>query len=175
MLVALSGLVVWRVDLGEAGRVLASAAWPLLAAALLANAASATLKAMTWQGLITGLGGVGPRGCRRLDLVGPFFVGATVEEEDRQAEGEQRRRVAKALGKSKLPGAAGGALRSARYERRHGGEVIRVGRVAQPEEDGDGDDDPDRGAARGGGDALVEAEHRIHPAEGAALNPRRAR
>ena len=53
-----------------------------------------------------------------------------VEDKDRHPEGEQRRRVAEAPGEPELPGAASGALPPARNERRHGSEVIRVGRMA---------------------------------------------
>jgi hypothetical protein len=33
--------------------------------------------------------------------------------------------------------------------------------MSQSEKDRDGENDPDRGAVRGGGDSLVEAEHRL--------------
>jgi hypothetical protein len=99
-----------------------------------------------------------------------------VEEDDRKPEGEQRRRVAKAPGEPELAGAGRGALAAARDERRHGGEVIRVARVAEPEQDGDGENDPDGRAAGRGRDSLVETEHRITSAKDEApSNRRRAR
>ena len=81
------------------------------------------------------------------------------EEEDGKPEGEQRRRVAESPGKPELPGAASRALPSARHERRHRDEVIRIGRMAQSEKNRDSENDPDRSAVRGCGDSLVEAEH----------------
>jgi hypothetical protein len=88
-----------------------------------------------------------------------------VEEDDRKPEGEQRRRVAKAPGEPELAGARGRALAAARDERRHGGEVIRVARVAEPEQGGDGENDPERSAAGRVRDSLVDAEHRITSAK----------
>ena len=61
-------------------------------------------------------------------LLNPLRKNA-VEEEDGKSEGKQRRRMAKAPGKTELPGTTGRALPSARDERRHGDEVIRVGRM----------------------------------------------
>jgi hypothetical protein len=98
------------------------------------------------------------RGLRR--LLHPLRKEA-VEEDDRDPEGEQRRRMAEAPGKPQLPGTARGALPSARNERRHGSEVIRVGRVAETEKDSDGDDNPNGSAVGEGRDPLVETEHRI--------------
>jgi hypothetical protein len=83
------------------------------------------------------------------------------EEEDRKTEREQRRRMPKAPGEAELPGATSGALLSARHERRHGDEVIRVGRMTESEKDRDSENDPDRSAVGGCGESLVEAEHRI--------------
>jgi hypothetical protein len=98
------------------------------------------------------------RGLR--DLMKPLRKKA-VEQEHRKPEGKQRHRVAEAPGKPELPGTASRALASARNERRDGSEVIRVGRMAQSEKNGDSENDPDRSAVGGCGDFLVEAEHPI--------------
>jgi hypothetical protein len=74
--------------------------------------------------------------------------------------------------KPELPGTPRRVLASARNQRGHGSEVIRVGRVAQSEQNGDHENDPDRGASRQRGDSLVEAEYRITFAR---PNPRTAR
>ena len=58
-------------------------------------------------------------------------------EHDRHAEDEQRRRVAEAPGEAE-PRRAAAAVRD---ERRHGGQVIGVARVAQAEQDRDDEDD----------------------------------
>jgi len=83
-----------------------------------------------------------------------------VEEEDRKPEGEQGRRVAGAPGEPEFLGAASSALPAARGECRHS-EVVRVARVAQSEENGDCEHDPDRGAVGESVDSLIEAEYRI--------------
>jgi len=54
---------------------------------------------------------------------------SAVEKDDRESEGKQRRRMAKAPDKTQLPRATSAALASARNQRRDGDEVIRVGRV----------------------------------------------
>ena len=83
-----------------------------------------------------------------------------VEQQDRKPEGEQRRRMAKAPRETELAGATSRAVPSTRNERRHGDEVIRVGRMTQSEKHRDSENDPDRRAVGGRGDPLVEAEHR---------------
>ena len=52
-------------------------------------------------------------------------------------------------------------------QRRHGGEVVRVGRVAQAEQHGDAADDEERGPVREVRDPVVEAEHQVDLGEGA--------
>ena len=79
--------------------------------------------------------------------------------------------MAEAAGKTELAGATSGALPPARHERRHGDEVIRVGRMTKAEKNRDSENDPDRSAVGGGRDALIEPEHRINSLH-AALSSR---
>jgi hypothetical protein len=60
-------------------------------------------------------------------------------------------------------GAGSGALAAARDGRRHGGEVLRVGRMAKTERGGDPEHDHERGLRRRPREPLVEPEHRIAP------------
>jgi hypothetical protein len=87
------------------------------------------------------------------------FRKEAVEEDDRKPERNQRRRVAKAPGESKLAGAGSGTLTPARDECRYGGEVIRVGRVAKTEQRGDAERDQERGVVGDCRESLVEPEH----------------
>ena len=91
-------------------------------------------------------------------LLGPLWQKA-VEEDDGEPEADQRRRVADAPGKPELPGSASRALLAACDERRDRCEVIRVRRVAEPEEDRDRKHDHERPAVGNRCDSLVEAEH----------------
>lgn len=69
--------MAWRADVSAIGGHLAACLWPFLLAAIVANALSAVLKAVTWQGLLSAVGSVDDR-LRRLDLVSPLLVGALV-------------------------------------------------------------------------------------------------
>ena len=98
---------------------------------------------------------------RRLgDLLNALRKNVT-EEQHGQPECEQRHRVAKAPGEPELGGTARRAFPAARDEGRDGGEVIRVGRMTEPEQHRDGKNHPDRSAVGDFGDSLVQAEHRI--------------
>src|SRR5262245_19920585 len=80
-------------------------------------------------------------------------------EDDRYAEHEQARAVAEAPDEAEACRAAGGAFLSARDQRRHGGEMIRVRGMAEAEHERDDDHDQQRGAVGHRGDLVVEAEH----------------
>ena len=67
-------------------------------------------------------------------------------EDDRDAEGEQRRRVAGAPDQAEPAGAAGAAGILAGDEGRHRGEVVGIACVAQAEHAGDGEDEQERRA-----------------------------
>ena len=84
-------------------------------------------------------------------------VGA--EQHDRQAEGEQRGRVAQPPSEAQAPGAARAALLVGGDQRRDRGEVVGIGGVAQPEEDGDGAHHQRGASVPERGDLLVEPEH----------------
>src|SRR3989304_5803741 len=62
-------------------------------------------------------------------------------------------------GGAELAGTACSPLAPGRDERRHGGEVIRVGGVAKAEEHCDREHDPDRCPIGEGRDSVVESEH----------------
>ena len=70
-------------------------------------------------------------------------------------------------GGARRPLAAGGD------ERRHGGEVVRVGRVAEAEQDRDADDDEQRGAVREVRDPVVESEHQVYVTFGSGAHGHR--
>lgn len=59
------------------------------------------------------------------------------DEHERQAESDQRRRVTETPREAEQSARASAAPVSPGHEDRHGGEVIRVGGVAEPEEQGD--------------------------------------
>jgi hypothetical protein len=83
-----------------------------------------------------------------------------VEDEDGQPEGEQGRGVAHAPCESELARPASGTFLVACDERRDRCQVIGVGRVAEPEEDRDGQHDHDRRAVGRRRESLFETEHR---------------
>src|SRR5438105_1055170 len=85
-------------------------------------------------------------------------VGAV--EDHRQAEDEQRRRMAEPPGQAEPRCATGCALPAGRDHRRDRGEMIWIARVPQAEEHRHTDDDQQRRPVREGGDPVVEAEHR---------------
>ena len=76
-------------------------------------------------------------------------------EHDRHAEREQRRGMAEPPGEPE-PGRPAAAVRD---QRRHGGQVIRVARVPQAEQDCDHEDDQERRPVGEMHDPLVETEH----------------
>jgi len=82
-----------------------------------------------------------------------------LEEHDRDAEDDQRERVSETPPRTELRGSLRGALAGRRDERRDRRDVVRVGRVAQPEQERDEDHDGDRAAAGEARDAIVETEH----------------
>ena len=82
-----------------------------------------------------------------------------LEEHDRQAEGEQRERVAEAPRGAEGRGPSDGALAGGRDQRAHGREVVRVGRVAQAECDRDERDHGEGCAVGVGSEPIVESEH----------------
>ena len=82
-----------------------------------------------------------------------------LREEDRHTEDHERDRVAEAPGGAEPGGGPRRALASGDDEGRHGGEMIRVGRVPEPEEDRDQQHDRDRPLVRHPCDPLVEPEH----------------
>jgi hypothetical protein len=92
-----------------------------------------------------------------------------LEEHDRQAEREERRRVAEAPRETEARGGGARALTRAGEQRRDGREVIRIRRVTEAEDDGDDADQQEGGAVREGCDPVVEPEH-VSP-----LSGRRAR
>ena len=82
-----------------------------------------------------------------------------LEEDDRQAEGEERRRMADSPGEAEPRGEPRRPLAAGGDQRRHGGEVVRVGRMAEAEQDRHADDGEQGGAAREVCDPVVEPEH----------------
>lgn len=65
------------------------------------------------------------------------------EHDDGEPEGKQGRRVAEPPEEAEPPGAPAGTLVPAGDERRDRGEMVGIGRVAEAEQDGDRDHDPD--------------------------------
>jgi hypothetical protein len=92
-----------------------------------------------------------------------------IGEHDRDAERDERRRMAEAPREAEPAGAADGALGLRGHERRHGDEVIRVARVAKPEEERDRDYHERGATVAQGDDQLVEPEHRASPLIGPAI------
>src|SRR5262245_56073163 len=90
-----------------------------------------------------------------LDRVGQVRL----EEHDREAEGEQAEGVAQAPREAEPRGRAGGPLPCTGDQRRDGGKMVWVGRVAQPEHDCDDHDHGQRGAVGERCDPVVESEH----------------
>src|SRR5262245_27359241 len=90
-----------------------------------------------------------------LDRIGQVGL----EEHDREAEGEQAEGVAQAPREAEPRGRAGGPLPGTGDQGRDGGEVVGVGRVAQPEHDRDYRYHAQRGAVGEGCDPVVESEH----------------
>ena len=86
-----------------------------------------------------------------------------LEDDDRQPEGEQARRVADSPGESEARRRPGGAVATGCDQRRHRSEVVRVGRVAKAEHDGDDDDEPKRRPVREMGKPVVETQHLSSP------------
>ena len=80
------------------------------------------------------------------------------EDEDRKPEREEREPVTDAPRQAEPCGGGAGPPVRAGDERRHGGEVIGVGRMAKAEQDPDEQNEPDRGAVRERG-PVVDAEH----------------
>jgi hypothetical protein len=96
---------------------------------------------------------------RRLGSLLDSLREESMEQENRQAEDEQGRRVAETPCKAELTRAPGGPILAARYERRHRGEVVRVRGVAQAEEDSNGEHNPQRSSVGKRGDSVVETGH----------------
>src|ERR671919_1470024 len=82
-----------------------------------------------------------------------------VEHEDRDAEREERRRMTESPGRPQGCGRAGRPLSRAGDEGRDCGDVVRIGRMPQTEQDGHEDDDPGPGTFGVRSDELVKAEH----------------
>src|SRR5262249_54696992 len=74
---------------------------------------------------------------------------------DRDAQHDQRRRVSQPPGEAE-PRRTSLAVRD---EGRHGGEVVRIGRVPEPKDDGDRDDERECRAVGEVDEPAVEAEH----------------
>ena len=74
LIVAVAGVVVWKVDLGALRAALHPASWAFVLAAIGANAASVVLKGCAWKGVVDGLPTIRSR-TRLRDLVSPLFVG----------------------------------------------------------------------------------------------------
>jgi hypothetical protein len=82
-----------------------------------------------------------------------------LEEHDRQAEDEERRRVAEPPGEAESPGAASPSFLVRRDQRADRREVVGVGRVAQAQEHRNDDDHEQRRSVRERGHPVVESEH----------------
>ena len=82
-----------------------------------------------------------------------------LEEQDRQAEQHERERMTEAPEHAEPRRARLDALLARGDERRHGCDVVRVGRVTEPEQCRDEDHDEDGASAREVHDRVVEAEH----------------
>ena len=82
-----------------------------------------------------------------------------LEEQDRDAEDDERQRVPETPPGAERGRPAAGVLAAGGHQRGHRGEVVGVGRVPQPEQGRDEEDDQDRAAVRERGDVVVESEH----------------
>jgi hypothetical protein len=80
-------------------------------------------------------------------------------EEDREAEDHERQRVPEPPPRSEPSGRARGPLSAGGDQRRDGGDVVRIRRVAQSQEGRHEEDDGDRRAVREPRDPVVESEH----------------
>ncbi len=104
-------------------------------------------------------------------MITPTVVSATVcavsrevgaRDDDRHAQREQRGGVAQPP-REAHPARAAGAAAIARDERGDRGQVVRVGGVAQPQQDRDEDHGAEHGAVAQLGELLVKTEHRASP------------
>ena len=82
-----------------------------------------------------------------------------LEDDDRQPEGEEAGRVPEAPGESEASSRAGGPVAAGRDQRRDGGEVVGVGRVAETQYDRDDDHQRQGRPVREVRDPGVESEH----------------
>ncbi len=82
-----------------------------------------------------------------------------LEEEDRKAEEHERQSVAEAPERAEPCRRTARALTPRGNQRRDGGDVIRIGRVAEAEKHRDENHDADGGAAREACNCVVESEH----------------
>ena len=90
-----------------------------------------------------------------LEALGQVALG----EQDRDAEEDQRDGVAEAPPGAEPRGRPRRTLAARRDQRRHRGDVVGVGRVPEPEEHRDEEDDDDRRPVGEACDPVVEPEH----------------
>ena len=74
LIVAVGGLVWWRVDVGSIKAAFALNSWGMLTLAILANFASVVMTGIAWKGVVDGLPAV-TRRTRFIDLLSPLMVG----------------------------------------------------------------------------------------------------
>src|SRR6266508_1532992 len=91
-------------------------------------------------------------------------------EHDRHAQGEERERVARAPGEPELRRVSRAPF-GRRDQRRHGGQVVGVGGVPEPEEYGDRNDDEKRRTVGERRQVAVEAEHQSTPGRALTVMP----
>lgn len=73
-ILAVAGLVVWKVDLGHLRSALRPESWAFVVAAIAANTLSVVFKGWAWKGVVDGLPAMRHR-TRARDLISPLFVG----------------------------------------------------------------------------------------------------
>jgi uncharacterized membrane protein YbhN (UPF0104 family) len=74
IILAVGGVAVWKLDLGEVRDAFAITSWGFLAAAVLANFVSVAWKGVAWKGVVDALPGLRQK-TRFRDILSPLFVG----------------------------------------------------------------------------------------------------